>query len=106
MRIKKPHKNSKISVFGENFNIKFVTLNLSEHELGECNCMTKLIQIRPGLTKELTVKTIAHELTHAAIGISGLTELLSPAQEEAICIVNEHLLFVFTEYFKDILIPD
>lgn len=53
------------------------------------------IYIYSGLDGELFKRVLIHEITHALINISGLSELLKKKQEESICNLMEAYLDLF-----------
>lgn len=56
---------------------------------------TQTIYIYSGLESETYQRTLLHEHAHAIFAFSGLTELLEPELEEALCTALENLLELF-----------
>ena len=103
MKIKKMRKKvNTVDVFGETFKIKLREEN-DEDCLGDCDSDGRIITINPELKGEILIRTLAHEFTHAALDTGGICELLGADQQEAVCRVNEHLVMVFLQFFKDIV---
>lgn len=65
-----------------------------QNDYGECDSRECIIKINPKhLDSALLVKrTILHEMTHAALGVSGLSEKLTDKQEEAFAVCIENML--------------
>ena len=63
-------------------------------DYGDMDIDKKIIRIREGLSKEESFDTMMHEVTHAALAISGLSNILDdPNVEEAIVRVADYILF-------------
>lgn len=76
-----------IMIFGKEFKV-IVTSLKGLH--GDCNIGNLTIRIHQNLTKEEALSTLFHEAIHASLGISGLNEMLTENQEEAIVRMLEH----------------
>lgn len=98
LNIKKPYLESLLSsksdfkapknirIGGRTIRVK-QDVDLDEH--GRYYHMQKLIIIDP--EKEDPHATLIHEAMHAALAVGGLTEMLDPQLEEAICVAAEML---------------
>lgn len=81
---------SSIQVLGKTFEVQICNL---KGIYGDCNVMDRKIRIHQAQTVESAQHTLWHESIHAALGISGLTELLDDRNsnlEEAIVRCIEH----------------
>ena len=81
---------SKVSIMGRTFDVKVMNLKGCA---GDCTVADSLIRIHQAQSVESAKATLWHEAIHAALGISGLTELLeakNDSLEEAIVRCIEH----------------
>jgi hypothetical protein len=56
---------------------------------GDCDSATRIIRIEKSSDDELCKRILKHEKMHMKLGLSGLTEILTSEQEEAICVLAE-----------------
>jgi len=81
----------KIPVLGVPFEIQYVNkINEEDDSYGECDGPAHKIKIKKSLTNEQKRLTVFHEILHAALYISGQSELLTEQQEEAIVVALEN----------------
>lgn len=74
------------------FKVEYVEKVSDNDDYGETDGHERKIRIKAAL-KGLTLhRTIAHEALHAALHVSGQTELMSDRQEEALVVALENLL--------------
>tara|TARA_R110000744_G_C19320230_1_gene557571 strand:+ start:197 stop:508 length:312 start_codon:yes stop_codon:yes gene_type:complete len=74
--------------------IEFKIVIKKMKDYGDMDIDKKIIRIREGLSKEESFDTMMHEVTHAALAISGLSNILDdPNVEEAIVRVADYILF-------------
>lgn len=84
-------KQEQVLVFGKKIKIKYCDELDEQH--GDFNLDKALIRVDSTNPEKIQGITKAHELLHACIGISGLTEILTTEQEEAIVRCIEHGFF-------------
>lgn len=77
-----------ISVMGTKYKIRYRNLDAYDYE-GRIYPMERLIVVHNKYDKEATYNIIRHEVMHAMLMISGITEGLTEAQEEALCVLME-----------------
>ena len=68
---------------------------LSDKLYGVYHEANRLIQLNPRLnnTEDLKYETLMHEVTHGALSVSGLSNLLSDKEEEAVvCMIDTILI--------------
>jgi len=86
-----------LTVMGRRVEVKHVSqeemkqLDKTQDLMGHFNPQDMTIHILSTLDKEISKRTLMHELFHAVLAISGLTAMLSDKQEEAVCNVIENL---------------
>ncbi len=56
---------------------------------GDCNLTTRTIRVEQSLDDEIAKRVLRHEKMHMKLGLSGLSEMLNPEQEEALCVLME-----------------
>ncbi len=80
-------------ILGETVMIHYVSNLFVDGEKCEGGCFLseRLIKIDSSLLddKERLERVVRHEKMHMALGISGLTEIMDPKIEEAICVMME-----------------
>tara|TARA_R100000742_G_C4256970_1_gene74823 strand:+ start:129 stop:404 length:276 start_codon:yes stop_codon:yes gene_type:complete len=89
--MKKPEK---IKILGQWAKVQYVDLTKGGEAVGEvlygdCDVATRTIRIEKSLDDNLTKRVIKHETMHMKLGLSGLSEILTDEQEEAICVLVE-----------------
>ena len=63
-------------------------------DYGDMDIDKKVIRIRTGLSDEESFDTLMHEVVHASLAISGLSNILDDSNiEEAIVRVADYILF-------------
>jgi len=90
-RLKLPHK---IKVFDHWLRIYYVNELPNKHgtnDHGEFDEEQKRILITIN-NPDFMLQALVHELTHAMLCFSGISQLLSAKLEEAICVCNENIL--------------
>ena len=88
-----------ITVGGMKFKIEFKEMD----DYGEMDFDKKIISIRKGLSPEDQLDTLIHECHHAALGISGLSNILDCENtEEALVRIVDYMVIpiVKQEYIK------
>jgi|TARA_Y100000401_G_scaffold1951_1_gene1418 hypothetical protein len=88
-----------ITVGGMKFKIEFREMD----DYGEMDFDKKIISIRKGLSPEDQLDTLIHECHHAALGISGLSNILDCENtEEALVRIVDYMVIpiVKQEYIK------
>ena len=74
--------------------IEFKIVLKKMKDYGDMDIDKRTIRIRHGLTEEESFDTLMHEVTHAALAISGLTNILDDENlEEAIVRLTDYVLF-------------
>ena len=87
---KEPTLPSTIRVGGIEF--KIVLKKMKDY--GDMDIDKKTINIRKGLSQEESFDTLMHEVCHAALAISGLSDVLNDDNvEEALVRVADYILF-------------
>ena len=81
-----------VTIFGKEIKVE-VTDNLDDDVLGEFRAQEKIIYLSDFAGKE----TLLHEVAHAALHYSGISEMLDEKLEEAICTCMEYGL---AQYIK------
>lgn len=74
---------TEITVFGKVVGIEF---NRIHGNYGLCDAEERLITLDTTQTKEQAEDTLVHEIIHAVLGISGIAEILTEEQNEAITV--------------------
>lgn len=82
---KKIKKRESVNVFGKDIPIEYKAIELNDDDKPFGLYKLEKIIIDEKLKDDELRDTILHEMIHACLDISGLTELLSDEQEEAIC---------------------
>lgn len=83
-------KQQRIRILGVWFKIEHVDLK-EESLCGDCSVSDKLIRIDSSLEGSAYKETLRHEVFHAMLGLSGISELLEGNLEEALCLLVEQL---------------
>jgi Zn-dependent peptidase ImmA (M78 family) len=89
------HKRTRprtVKVFGEKFKIKYLHPDDCDDLDGAHGIMClneREIVINNTLPLDQMRRTLIHEIAHAILGVSGISEKLNPAVEEAICVALE-----------------
>lgn len=76
-----------MQILGQTFQI--VLRSPKKDSYGECKALERVIELNNNLAEEEMRRVACHEAYHAAIIISGLDELLTPKQHEALCVLME-----------------
>ena len=84
-----------LSILGQTIDI--VQISMSEDSHGEADLDNHRIVLNEKY-KDTNKVTLIHELIHAAIGISGISEILTKKQEEAICRCLEYALLDYIKF--------
>lgn len=64
--------------------------DLKNEELwGDCDVGKRIIRIKDDATDEEYQRVLRHEVCHMRLGISGLSEFLTPELEEALAVLAE-----------------
>ena len=79
----------KIIVLGQEFTVK-LSPDMMEGDYGNCLGMEYLIKISDKLSPEIAAQTLFHEAIHAAFYVSGIAEIVTNKQEEAIVVMIEN----------------
>ena len=85
-----------IYVLGVPFTIEYTDLE-KDVVYGDCEPLSQTIRIDNTIPLDQQQKVLAHELTHAALRISGLNELIDDKIEEAICVLMETAYKVYED---------
>ena len=85
-----------IDVLGVPFTIVYANLE-KDGVYGDCEPLSQTIRIDNTIPIDHQQKVLAHELTHAALRISGLNELVDDKIEEAICVLMETAYKVYED---------
>ena len=74
--------------------IEFKIVLKKMKDYGDMDIDKRTIRIRHGLTEEESFDTLMHEVTHAALAISGISNILDDDNiEEAVVRVADYLVF-------------
>ena len=84
----------RVKILGQWVNILYVNLQdegekHNEVLYGDCDSRTRIIRIEKTLDDQLTKRILNHEKYHMKLGLSGVIELLTAEQEEALCVLSE-----------------
>jgi hypothetical protein len=79
-----------VPVLGIPFDVHFVEEVDKDHSMGECDGPERAIKIKHAQTPEMLESTLLHEVCHAILYTSGISELLEENQEEAIVVALEN----------------
>ena len=74
---------SAILVFGQVVNIEFSRIH---GNYGLCDAEERMLTLDTTQTKEQAYDTLVHEIIHAVLGISGMAELFTDEQNEALTV--------------------
>ena len=85
-----------IYVLGVPFTVIYTNLE-KDGVYGDCEPLNQTIRIDNTIPLDQQQKVLAHELTHAALRISGLNELIDDKIEEAICVLMETAYKVYED---------
>lgn len=88
---------NKISILGKEFKV-VVTALKGLH--GDCDVDKRVIRIHQNSTVESARETLFHESLHAAFAVSGLKEIITDEQEEAIVRMIEHSIYHIVDVDK------
>ena len=83
---------SKIKVLGQVVTIKQVTNLKNEDGIachGLCEVHNRIISIEKGMPNDKYIRLVRHETFHMKLGMSGLSEMLTDEQEEALAVLAE-----------------
>ena len=86
-----------IVVKGEKYKVKMVNANTIDAS-GDIDSNNKVIQIAKGMGAKLTIETLYHEIGHAIIYETALTEVISSDVQE---IIVENFAREFVKHFVD-----
>ena len=84
----------RVKILGQWCAVKFMDLKEegqrnNETLYGDCDLATRTIRVEQSLDDDLAKRVLKHEKMHMKLGLSGLSELLTLEQEEAICVLME-----------------
>lgn len=77
-----------VEILGQWWEVEIVDL---AGEFGNCDTFNRRIQLNRGNTPSQMASTLLHEVIHAGLHVSGLSEVF-PTTEEAICMALENVL--------------
>ena len=83
---------SKIKVLGQEVTIKVLAKPEQDDGTvchGMCEVNDRRISIEAGLNNSVYSRVLRHEVFHMKMGLSGLSEMLTDEQEEALAIIAE-----------------
>lgn len=101
--MKKPKKLPKIvKVLGKPFKVEQHGPEDMDGNEGDCCKMTSTIRISSERTLEQQIDILNHEIFHAWLGLTGLSELLTKKQEEALCEAFELFALGLPEIYEEI----
>ena len=80
--------DEKLTILGEKIIVKYVDL-ISEDISGDADVVKRTIRIEKKLNSKERQRVLAHEQFHMKLGLSGLSDLLDPKMEEALCTLAE-----------------
>lgn len=92
-KIEKKDLPEKINILGMTFDIE-LDASLDPLSYGETESKSYIIKINPLHYKERKL-TLLHECIHAALGVSGLSEIIEEKVEEAIVVCIENALYPY-----------
>jgi hypothetical protein len=75
-------------VLGETYKIRYRDLSKKDYD-GRIFQLERVIHVHNGYGRDETYAIIRHEVMHALLMISGVTESLTAEQEEALCVLME-----------------
>ena len=82
-----------VRVLGQRCHVLYVDLKSESKDeetlYGDCDAATRIIRIERTLDDDMTKRVLKHEKMHMKLGLSGLTELFTTEQEEALCVLAE-----------------
>lgn len=84
-----------VNVLGQKFRIKYLHPDDMDDCHGQMLLNSREIIIDNTLPLDEMKRTLIHEVTHAILGISGVSEKLDPRVEEAICVAMESAVFSY-----------
>ncbi len=85
-----------VVVLGQKFKLKYIHPDdLEDNCLGITETHKREISLDSTLPADQMRRVLIHELTHAILGVSGISEKLNPQVEEAICVAFESGLFAY-----------
>jgi hypothetical protein len=73
-------------ILGQKVTIKYVSMS-NDH--GQCDVALREIRINKKLNDETLERVLRHERFHMKMGIAGISEVLAPEVEEALCNLAE-----------------
>ena len=84
----------RVKILGQWITILYVDLkkegeNHDEILYGDCDSRARIIRIEKTLDDDLTKRILNHEKYHMKLGLSGVAELLTSDQEEALAVLAE-----------------
>jgi hypothetical protein len=85
------NKPTGITIGGVPFKVTYPA-KMEENQVGESDAMERTIKIKANQKGDEFERTLLHEVVHAAMGISGISELFDEKIEEAIVICLENSL--------------
>ena len=88
VRVKRP---SRVKVLGQWVTVEEVDLSEEDGLWGDSNTGKRHIRIKEGTTDVEYQRVLRHEIFHLRLGISGLSELLTAEQAEALAVLAETL---------------
>lgn len=86
-----------ISILGKTFKVTVTSLR-GLH--GDCDIDKKIIRVNQNSSIEDARETLFHESLHAAFAVSGLKEIITDEQEEAIVRMIEHSIYHIVDVDK------
>jgi hypothetical protein len=84
-----------VNVLGQKFKIKYLHPDDMDDCHGQLFLNSREIRIDSMQPLDEMKRTIIHEVMHAVLGVSGVSEKLDPKTEEAICVAMESGVFAF-----------
>lgn len=81
-------RRKRMKILGEWVELEHVQFD-NDDRWGDCDVGKRIIRIVETATDEEYARVLRHEVCHMRMGISGLTEFMTPELEEALAVLAE-----------------
>lgn len=87
----------KIELMGVELDVRLVSPEQLDDAYGAYTNMQELIILDETLKEKQLQRVLLHELVHATLNLTGVSEILEDSQQEAVCVALENLVPLITK---------